>query len=120
MGTITFDDLEWTGHITIRPIDISMTGLGVESDQPIKPGLIWFNEYIGGNKCGVLVWCNQDGAKYRAGIQFVPLNPFQEDYFDQQIHQARSNEQIQDPHRLVEALVADIKIKSDREKLFYA
>jgi hypothetical protein len=116
MGTITFDDLEWTNYISTRPIDISMTGLGVESDQPIKPCLIWFNEHIRGNRCGVLVWCKQDGAKYRAGIQFIPLNQFQEDYFQQQIHHAQPNEQIQDPQRLVEALI--IEIKGGRENLF--
>jgi hypothetical protein len=54
LGVITFDNLEWTDH-SARIVDLSATGLGIESDRPLKPGIIWFKDCVYGQKCGVLV-----------------------------------------------------------------
>ncbi len=63
----------WTSLVT-RLVDVSLTGVGVESDQPVHPGIAWFRHRMCGYKCGVVVWCIRQGARYRAGIQFVGLN----------------------------------------------
>jgi hypothetical protein len=112
MGVVTFENLECT-HLRARIIDLSATGLGVESDHPIEPGIIWFNESVSGQKCGVLVWCKQNGYQYRAGIQFVSLSPSDEKYFRQQLEQSLPNKPLHDPERIVAGLVAFIRDNRD-------
>ena len=109
MGIIALDNLKLTDQVIAKPVDYSMTGLGVESNQPIEPGLIWFDSAIFGHRCGVSVWCKQKGERYRAGIQFIPLHQFQENYFQRQIQYAQSNKQIHDPQRFIEEIIIEIK-----------
>jgi len=104
LGVITFDNLEWTDHCA-RIVDLSATGLGIESDRPLEPGIIWFKDYVYGQKCGVLVWCKQSGPKYRAGIQFVTLNQAEEDYLRKQVECSQPFRPLQDPERIFAALV---------------
>jgi hypothetical protein len=100
---IAFENREWANFVT-HPVNVSMTGLGVESDLPIKPGIIWFKDDVWGYKCGVLVWCKYSGVRYRAGIQFVPLNKHEEEYLRQQVERAQPNKPLQDPRQLIKAL----------------
>ncbi len=104
LGVITFENLEWT-HLQARIVDLSATGLGIESDQPIKPGIIWFRESISGQKCGILVWCKQNEYQYRAGIQFISLNPSEEKYFRKQLEQSQPHQPFHDPEQIVATLI---------------
>ncbi len=105
LGLIAFENLEVKEH-RARIVDLSATGLGIESDGPLDPGLIWFKEYVYGQKCGVLVWCKQNGIKYRAGIQFLALNHAEEEYLRRQVEQSRPCMPLQDPDRVVASLVS--------------
>ena len=107
MGIISFDNLTMMDRVIAKPIDYSMTGLGVESHQCIEPSLIWFDTAIFGHRCGVSVWCRQNGERYSTGIQFIPLSQLQVDYFQQQVHCAQSHNQIQDPHRFIEKIILE-------------
>ncbi len=78
----------WTKHRT-RLVDISMTGAAVESDQPVKTGIVWFRDSLCGYKCGILVWCNRRGVRYQAGIQFVGLSQQDTAYLKRQMEQKK-------------------------------
>ena len=114
LGVIAFDNLEWNNHCA-RIVDLSATGLGIESDQPLDPGIIWFKECVCGQKCGVLVWCKQSGGQYRAGIQFVTLNHAEEEYLRRQVEQSQPCKPLQDPERVVATLVD--YFRKDREEI---
>jgi hypothetical protein len=96
-----------TDHFT-RIVDRSMVGIGIETDHPIHPGIVWLKESVYGQKCGVLMWCHQTGSQYRCGIRFVSLTPVEEEYFRCQIEQAQPCAQIQDPDGIIERLNACI------------
>ncbi len=54
-------------------VDISSSGVGIESSSPMEPGLVWFRNRIWGQHSGVLLWSKRVGALYRSGIRFAPL-----------------------------------------------
>lgn len=112
LGVITFDNLEWMDH-SARIVDLSVTGLGIESDKPLEPGIIWFKDCVYGQKCGVLVWCKQSGFGYRAGIQFITLNHAEEEYLRKQVERSQPCKPLQDPERIVATLVD--YLRKDRE-----
>lgn len=114
LGVITFDKLEWTDH-SARIVDLSVTGLGIESDRPLEPGIIWFKDCVYGQKCGVLVWCKQSGFTYRAGIQFVTLSQAEEEYLRKQVERSQPCRPLQDPERIVATLID--YIRKDREEI---
>jgi hypothetical protein len=103
LGIISFHNLVRADHIT-RIVDRSIVGIGVETDHPIQPGIVWFRESVYGQKCGVLMWCHQAGSRYRCGIRFISLTPVEEEYFRRQIQQAQTCAQIQDPDGIIERL----------------
>ncbi len=110
LRVITFEGFEWISHST-QIVDISMTGVGLESDRPIKPGIILFKECIWGYKFGTLVWCKRCGVRYGAGIQFVRLNRREEEYLKRDMKRSQSDQLSLDPEKQVEALVEDIMNK---------
>jgi hypothetical protein len=72
MDVIEFNEHERTdrhGHI----VDISKSGVGIESNTPMETGFVWFKERIWGQDGGVLLWSKQVGTQYRSGIRFAPL-----------------------------------------------
>jgi len=72
MDVIKFKELDRTdhrGHI----VDISKSGVGIESNTPMEPGFVLFRNRIWGQHSGVLLWSRQVGTQYRSGIRFVPL-----------------------------------------------
>ncbi len=103
LGVISFHNLVRTDHLT-RIVDRSFIGLGVESDHPINPGIVWFRESVYGQKCGILMWCHQIGSRYRCGIEFLSLTLAEEEYFRCQIERAKPGAQIQDPDRVIARL----------------
>jgi hypothetical protein len=111
-GVISFHDLTWADHI-VKVVDQSVLGLGVESDLPIEPGIIWFKENVYGQKCGVLMWCKQSGARYRAGIQFISFTLEEERYLRQQVEQLQPRKPLQDPDGVLASLIASIRKNAD-------
>jgi len=108
LGVISVNTLEWSDHI-VKIVDYSVIGVGIESDRPIEPGIIWFKKNLYGQKCGTLVWCKKDGACYRGGIKFISLSREQEEYLRQQVDQMEHVKRIEDPERIIAMLGADIK-----------
>ncbi len=108
LGVISFHNLEWTDYFA-KILDYSVIGIGVESDRPIQPGLIWFKECIYGQKCGVLVWCKQIGDRYRAGIKFGSLSRAEEEYLRQQVEQVEPHKPVHDPERIIAKLIDSMK-----------
>ena len=86
LDVIAFAQPTRTEHI-VRIVDFSVVGVGIELAERIEPGLVYFKEPVGGQKFGVLVWSNQRGDRYRAGIKFVVLSSEEEEYLLEQIKQ---------------------------------
>lgn len=59
--------------LTVRGIDISDGGLGIEADILLAPGFVWFGSPVGSHKGGMIVWGRKVDKNYRAGIQFLPI-----------------------------------------------
>ncbi len=108
LGVISYNNLEWTDH-QVKLVDHSVIGIGIESEKPIEPGIIWFKEITYGQRCGSLVWCRQMGSTYRAGIQFLSFSREQEEYLRQQIELLQRYKKFQDPQGLITALIDNSK-----------
>lgn len=102
-GLISFNDLEWSQHLA-KVIDVSITGLGIESDKPFKPGLVSFKQCVCGNKFGLVVWCKEHDSGYRAGIEFISLARSEEDYIRKLVQQLPEG-RIEDPKCLIKKLI---------------
>jgi hypothetical protein len=66
--------------ITVKAVDISDDGLGIQSDVPLSPGFVWFWRQVGSQKGGMIVWSKKIDDHYRAGIQFLPIPMSPADY----------------------------------------
>jgi hypothetical protein len=58
----------------VRIVDISSGGVGVESDEQMEPGLVWFYTSVEGHRGGILLWSRKQNDQYRAGIRFLSLS----------------------------------------------
>lgn len=108
MGVIAFRQLEWT-DLVARIVDMSVIGIGIEVNQMVEPGLVWFKESVGGYRSGILVWSKQDGHRYRAGIKFVSLSRDEEAYLQEQVKQSLPREPIRDPKQIISTLIESFK-----------
>lgn len=108
LGVIAFDQPMWTEHV-VQIVDFSVVGVGIELAERIVPGLVYFKEPVGGQKFGVLVWSEQRGDRYRAGIKFVELPSEEEAYFHEQIKQSHSCKELRDPDKIIASLLVSIK-----------
>jgi PilZ domain len=66
--------------ITVKGVDISDGGLGIQTDIPLSPGFVWFWSTVGTHKGGMIVWSRKEDSGYRAGIQFLPIPMSPRDY----------------------------------------
>ncbi len=103
LSITSFNNLVHTDHLT-RVVDYNFIGIGIESDHPINPGIVWFRENIYGKKCGILMWCRQTGSQYRCGIQFLSLTPAEEEYFRYLTERTSPGAQIRDPDQIITRL----------------
>jgi hypothetical protein len=103
LGVISFNNLVRTDYLT-KIVNRSIIGIGIETDHLIQPGVIWFKEHVYGQKCGILMWCNQFGSRYRCGIRFVSLTRVEEEYLRYQIEQVNPSKPVQDPDRIIAKL----------------
>ena len=52
-----------------KAVDISETGIGIQTDYPLAPGhMLWFNGGIE-EKAGFVKWCSKIDNEYRAGVE---------------------------------------------------
>ena len=72
LGLLSLMHLERSDHV-VRIVDISSGGVGVESDEQMEPGLVWFHTGVGDHRGGILLWSRKQDDRYRAGIRFLSL-----------------------------------------------
>jgi len=77
LGLLSLTNLEMTDHV-VRIVDISSEGIGVESDEQMEPGLVWFYTTVKDHRGGVLLWSRKQGDQYRAGIHFLSFSAEEE------------------------------------------
>ena len=112
LGIITYKHLKWIDH-TVRLVDLSKSGIGIVSEQPMGPGFVWFNDRVRGHKGGVLVWCRKLDDKYRAGIRFVTLSA-DEERFVQEKTAPSGHRPVRNPEEIIAALMGSIIRSNDR------
>ncbi|HUL01245.1 MAG TPA: hypothetical protein VLX29_10390 [Nitrospirota bacterium] len=103
-GVITNKKLSWTEH-TVQIVNVSILGIGIESDEKITPGLVWFKKRVSGYKCGVLRWFVQSDNRYRGGIEFISLSRHMEEYLQKQIKHHQPHKPISDPEQIIAELI---------------
>jgi len=108
LGIVTCGSLERKDHI-VRIVDLSVTGVGIESSERLDPGFVWFKDHVGGHKYGVLTWSRKSGGQYRAGISFVTLSRTDELYVQDQVRHTPQVERFPDPHKVIEAIIASVR-----------
>lgn len=108
LGIVTGGSLERTDHV-VRVVDLSVTGVGIESPERIEPGFVWFKDHVGGHKYGVLTWSRKNGDQYRAGIRFVTLSRTDELYVQDQVRHSPPLEPLRDPLQFIAAIIASVK-----------
>jgi len=99
------DRADHHGHI----VDISRSGVGIESNAPMEPGLVWFRDRIWGQYGGVLLWSKQVGSQYRSGIRFASLPHDAAPGVKYQTAQSGPREPLKDLERLVAMQLESIK-----------
>ena len=72
LGLLSPTHLERSDRV-VRIVDISSRGVGVESDEQMEPGLVWFHTSVGDHRVGILLWSRKQDDWYRAGIRFLSL-----------------------------------------------
>lgn len=97
---ITFKDLAWVDHAAHLK-DISVNGVGIESQRQIDRGFVWFRDRVGGHRGGVLMWSRPAGMTYRAGIQLVRLTRDQENFLQEQVAMVRSHQPLRNPEAII-------------------
>lgn len=113
LDLISFDQSIRTEHV-VRIVDISVIGVGIETNERIEPGLICFREQIGGQKYGVIVWTKLKSDRFRAGIQFVILSPEEEAYLQEQFKQSPACQSLRDPDKIIASLLESLKNEMKR------
>jgi hypothetical protein len=108
LGVFVSKQLDRTDHHA-SIVDISNSGVGIESNSPMEPGLVWFRNRIWGQHSGVLLWSKQVGTQYRSGIQFAPLPHDAEPGAKNQFAQSGPREPLKDLTRFVAMQLASIK-----------
>jgi hypothetical protein len=108
LGVVTAGSLEKAEHV-VRVVDLSVTGVGIESSELIDPGFVWFKDRVGGQKYGVLTWCRKSGDQYRAGITFITLSRTDELYVMSQARDSSPYEPFKGPLQVIEAIIASVR-----------
>lgn len=111
MGIISFKQLHWM-DIKARILDLSVTGVGIASDEQLEPGFVWFIDRVGGHRGGVLMWSRKQENRYRAGIRFVALSRNEEQYVQEQVALSRPHTPVHDPETIINTIVHSLKKES--------
>ena len=108
LGVFTFQHLDWTDHHA-SIVDISNSGVGIELNTRIEPGIVWFKDRIFGKQSGVLLWSKQVGSHYRSGIRFVSLSHDVEQFVNNKTAQSTQREPLKDLQKIVSMQLESIK-----------
>lgn len=108
LGIISFRHLMWT-DVRAQVVNLSVTGVGIESDMRLDPGFVWFKDRVGGHRGGVLMWSRQQDGRYRAGIRFVPLSRNEEQYVQEQVARSRPHMPVRDPEAIINTIIHSLK-----------
>ena len=111
LGIISFKKLHWT-DVRARIVDLSVTGVGIDSDEQLEPGFVWFIDRVGGHRGGVLMWSRRQENKYRAGIRFVSLSRDEEQYLQEQVALSQPHEPVRDPETIINTIIHSLKKES--------
>ena len=103
LHVVPFGTLKNIAH-TVRIVDLSVVGAGIESSEWIERGLACFEESVGGHKFGTVNWCTKLGEGFRAGISFITLPYEKEQYILNRIKECSSRELIDNPENIIEKL----------------
>lgn len=103
LSVVTFKDTSWVDH-TADIVDLSESSVRVESDRPIEPGFVWFDDRVRGHKGGVVIWCQQFYGRYRAVMKLVPLTRDEERLVQERTLQSSPHR----PHRSPEEIIASL------------
>jgi hypothetical protein len=108
MDVIKCKELDRTDHHA-HIVDISKSGVGIESNTPMEPGFVLFRDRILGQHSGVLLWSKQVGTQYRSGIRFVPLPYDAALGADKQSAKSGPREPLKDLEQIVKMMIEYIK-----------
>jgi hypothetical protein len=108
LGVFASKQLDRTDHHA-SIVDISNSGVGIESNTPIEPGLVWFRDRIWGQHSGMLLWSKQVGTLYRSGIRFALLPHDAEPGANNHFAQSGPREPLKDPARFIAMQLESIK-----------
>ena len=108
LGIIPFKHPDWTDHHA-SIVDISHSGVGIELNAHIEPGIVWFKDRIFGQQGGVLLWSKKVGSQYRSGIRFMPLSPDGERSVKNEGITSAQREPLKDLQKIVAMQVESIK-----------
>lgn len=72
ISIVTIDELA-RQEVRVRCVDVNDDGLGIVSDIPLQPGLVWFPAGIREQRSGLVLWSKEIAGKHRAGVRFMPL-----------------------------------------------
>ena len=108
MDVIKFKELDRTDHHG-QIVDISKSGVGIESNMPMEPGFVLFKDRIWGQHSGVLLWSKQVGTQYRSGIRFVPLPHDAALSVDEHAAQSGPRAPLKDLEKIVKMMIEYIK-----------
>jgi len=107
MCVITFKDMVWKDHRAYLK-DISTNGVGIESEKHIDPGFVWFQDRVGGHRGGVMMWSQQVGYNFRAGIQLVPLSLESEQFVEGQVGLLRAHQPLRQPEAIMSTIMESL------------
>ena len=108
LNVITFKDTSWTEH-TADIMDLNDRSVRVESDRPINPGFVWFNDRVRGHKGGLVIWCQPFYGRYRAVMELVPLSRDQERLIQERTVQSGAHRSHRSPDEIIAALTESVK-----------
>jgi hypothetical protein len=107
MCVITFKDMAWKDHIAYLK-DLSMNGVGVASEKRIDPGFVWFRDRVGGHRGGVLMWSEQVGYHFRAGIQFLSFSREAEQFVEDEVGLLRAHQPLRQPEAIISTIMESL------------
>jgi len=111
LSVVTFKDINWVDR-AVNIMDMGEQSVRVESDQPIDPGFVWFNDRVGGHKGGRIIWCKKYRERYRAVIQLVPLTRDEERLFQERILRSSNHRPHRSPEEIIASLTKSVAKKS--------
>jgi hypothetical protein len=109
-SVVTFKDTRWADH-TADIVDLTDSSVRVESDRPIDPGFVWFNDRVRGHKGGLVVWCQPFYGRYRAVMQLVPLTRDEERLIQERTVRSGSHRSHRSPEEIIATLTKSMKRK---------